>query len=74
MTAKKSLTRPAGLEAARVLALRGHHVTLLERESEPGGQLVLNRFVPGRSDFAALVEYLASAAARAFAVWGYRSA
>jgi 2,4-dienoyl-CoA reductase-like NADH-dependent reductase (Old Yellow Enzyme family)/thioredoxin reductase len=30
---------PAGLEAARVLALRGHRVTLLERERELGGLL-----------------------------------
>ncbi len=28
---------PAGLEAARLLALRGHDVTLCEREREPGG-------------------------------------
>lgn len=30
---------PAGLEAARVLALRGHRVTLLEKEKELGGLL-----------------------------------
>lgn len=53
---------PAGLEAARVLALRGHAVTVLEREPEPGGQLLLNRHIPGRADFAALAEYLAGAA------------
>ena len=28
---------PAGMEAARVLALRGHHVTLLEKEARLGG-------------------------------------
>lgn len=56
---------PAGLEAARVLALRGHTVTVLEREAEPGGQLLLNRHIPGRRDLAALAEYLAGAAARA---------
>jgi NADPH-dependent 2,4-dienoyl-CoA reductase/sulfur reductase-like enzyme len=43
---------PAGLEAARVLALRGHAVTVLERGSEPGGQLRLARLVPGRGDLA----------------------
>ncbi len=32
---------PAGLEAARVLAERGHQVTLLEREAESGGQVRL---------------------------------
>lgn len=56
---------PAGLEAARVLALRGHAVTLLEREPEPGGQLLLNRHIHGREDFAAMAEYLAAAATRA---------
>jgi 2,4-dienoyl-CoA reductase-like NADH-dependent reductase (Old Yellow Enzyme family)/thioredoxin reductase len=56
---------PAGLEAARVLALRGHAVTVLERASEPGGQVLLSRRVPGRADLAGLVTYLAAAAARA---------
>jgi 2-enoate reductase len=31
---------PAGMEAARVSALRGHHVTLYERGSELGGHLI----------------------------------
>jgi len=31
---------PAGLEAARVAALRGHDVTLFEKEKELGGQLI----------------------------------
>ncbi len=62
---------PAGLEAARVLALRGHAVTVLERESEPGGQLLLSRHIPGRSDFAALAGYLAGAAGRAGASMRY---
>lgn len=56
---------PAGLEAARVLALRGHAVTVLERAVEPGGQLLLARLVPGRADLAALPAYLAASAARA---------
>ena len=56
---------PAGLEAARVLALRGHAVTLLERAAQAGGQLLLSRAVPGRADLAALAPYLAGAAARA---------
>ena len=30
---------PAGLEAARVAALRGHEVTLMEKDAEPGGNL-----------------------------------
>jgi len=56
---------PAGLEAARVLALRGHSVTVLERTSEPGGQILLSRLVPGRADLAGLAAYLAGAATRA---------
>lgn len=56
---------PAGLEAARVLALRGHAVTVLERASEPGGQLLLARRVPGREELAGLATYLAGAATRA---------
>ncbi|NMB34889.1 MAG: FAD-dependent oxidoreductase [Firmicutes bacterium] len=31
---------PAGMEAARVAAARGHRVTLLERDNELGGQLI----------------------------------
>src|SRR4029450_10328693 len=30
----------AGLEAARIAAMRGHHVMLVERESEVGGQVL----------------------------------
>jgi 2,4-dienoyl-CoA reductase-like NADH-dependent reductase (Old Yellow Enzyme family)/thioredoxin reductase len=56
---------PAGLEAARVLALRGHAVIVLERGAEPGGQLLLSRAVPGREELAGLATYLAGAAARA---------
>jgi 2,4-dienoyl-CoA reductase-like NADH-dependent reductase (Old Yellow Enzyme family)/thioredoxin reductase len=59
---------PAGLEAARVLALRGHAVSVLERASEPGGQLLLSRLVPGRADLAGLATYLAGAATRAGAL------
>jgi 2,4-dienoyl-CoA reductase-like NADH-dependent reductase (Old Yellow Enzyme family)/thioredoxin reductase len=56
---------PAGLEAARLLAVRGHAVTVLERAAEPGGQLLLSRLVPGRAELAGLAAYLAAAAARA---------
>jgi len=56
---------PAGLEAARVLALRGHAVTILERGAEAGGQVLLSRLVPGRSELAGLIPYLAGAVVRA---------
>jgi len=42
---------PAGLEAARVAALRGHAVTLWEREAEVGGQVNLAARIPARSEF-----------------------
>jgi 2,4-dienoyl-CoA reductase-like NADH-dependent reductase (Old Yellow Enzyme family)/thioredoxin reductase len=56
---------PAGLEAARMAALRGHRVTVFERAAEPGGQLLLARAVPGRQELAALAPYLARAVERA---------
>ncbi len=56
---------PAGLEVARVLALRGHSVVVLEQASEPGGQLLLSRLIPGRAELAGLAVSLADAAGRA---------
>lgn len=56
---------PGGLEVARLLALRGHSVTVFERMAEPGGQLLLSRLVPGRAELAGLAVSLAAAAARA---------
>jgi 2,4-dienoyl-CoA reductase-like NADH-dependent reductase (Old Yellow Enzyme family)/thioredoxin reductase len=41
----------AGLEAARVAALRGHQVSLYERGSELGGQLNIAAKAPMRLDF-----------------------
>lgn len=42
---------PAGLEAARVAGLRGHSVTLLERERELGGMTCLAAKAPRREAF-----------------------
>lgn len=56
---------PAGLEAARILALRGHAVMVFERAAEPGGQVLLSRLVPHREELAGLVTYLAGAVRRA---------
>ncbi len=50
---------PAGLEAARVLALRGHKVTLYEKEKELGGYLKFAAMVPGKSEFGYFIQYLA---------------
>jgi 2,4-dienoyl-CoA reductase-like NADH-dependent reductase (Old Yellow Enzyme family)/thioredoxin reductase len=38
---------PGGMEAARVAALRGHEVTLYDKESSLGGQLPLATFIKG---------------------------
>lgn len=47
----------AGLEAARVAALRGHQVTLYEKDEALGGQLNIASRIPGRLDFAEAVRY-----------------
>ncbi|NPV27163.1 MAG: FAD-dependent oxidoreductase [Firmicutes bacterium] len=49
---------PAGMEAARVAALRGHQVTLWEQANVLGGQLVLAAVPPGRAEFTSLVDFL----------------
>ena len=52
---------PAGLEAARVAAERGHAVTLLEAAREPGGQVRLAaRATPRRADLMGIVDWLAA--------------
>ncbi len=51
---------PAGMEAARVAALRGHQVTLLEKERRTGGLLPLAALVKGTTieDLPLLIRYL----------------
>jgi 2,4-dienoyl-CoA reductase (NADPH2) len=41
---------PAGMKAACTAAERGHQVTLIEKENQLGGQLLLNRKIPGRKE------------------------
>jgi NADPH-dependent 2,4-dienoyl-CoA reductase/sulfur reductase-like enzyme len=48
---------PAGLEAARVAALRGHEVLLYEKEKRLGGQLNLAAMPPGKAEYEKLVAY-----------------
>ena len=48
---------PAGMEAARVLGLRGHRVTLFERGPALGGQLRYAMRVPGKGEFGETLRY-----------------
>jgi len=54
---------PAGLEAARIAAERGHKVDLYEKESYLGGQLVAAAKLPGRGDLQKTLDYLIKQAA-----------
>lgn len=56
---------PAGLEAARVSAARGHEVVLFEAASELGGQLILASKVGWRRDMATIGKWLAVEVAKA---------
>jgi len=49
---------PAGLEAARVAAVRGHKVTLYEKEGKPGGQFNLASIPPLKQELSKLIQYL----------------
>lgn len=49
---------PAGLEAARVSALRGHEVTLFERNAEPGGQIALAQRASWREGLSGITRWL----------------
>ena len=49
---------PAGMEASRVLALRGFRVVLFEQHNKLGGLLNLAAKIPGRGEFAAYISYM----------------
>jgi len=49
---------PAGLEAARVAALRGHAVTVFEATDGLGGQFLYAASLPHRSDLRRLIDHL----------------
>jgi len=51
---------PAGLEAARVAALRGHQVMLFDKGTSLGGQLLVASFPPHKGILAKLANYLAT--------------
>jgi 2,4-dienoyl-CoA reductase (NADPH2) len=52
---------PAGLEACRVLALRGHNVTLFEKQEQIGGQLLHAIQIPGKQEFLNTIRYYKNA-------------
>ncbi len=49
---------PAGLEAARTAALRGHSVVLHEEDAETGGQLRVARRAPHRAEIGDVTDWL----------------
>lgn len=51
---------PAGMEAARVSALRGHAVTLWEKEDRLGGQLIPAGVPDFKDDYRLLIDYLST--------------
>jgi len=48
---------PAGLEAARVAAERGHEVVVFEALPQPGGQIRLTALNPRRRDMMAIIDW-----------------
>ncbi len=51
---------PAGLEAARVSAARGHTVVLFEAADKPGGQILLAAKLQRRREIIGIVDWLAA--------------
>lgn len=51
---------PGGLEAARVAALRGHEVTLWEKEPRLGGKMIPASVPDFKQDIRLLIEYLSN--------------
>ncbi|MEW6663842.1 MAG: mycofactocin system FadH/OYE family oxidoreductase 2 [Thermodesulfobacteriota bacterium] len=51
---------PAGLEAARMAALRKHRVVLFEKCQEPGGQNIVAGKAPGRQEITGVTRWLVS--------------
>ncbi|CUH50796.1 NADH:flavin oxidoreductase [Shimia marina] len=56
---------PAGLEAARIAAERGHDVTVFEAQPDPGGQVRLTAQNPRRREMISIIDWrMAQCAAR----------
>ncbi len=59
---------PAGLEAARVAAERGHQVVVFEAGPEPGGQVLLTARTPRRREMIGIIDWrMAQCAAKGVA-------
>ncbi len=60
LTEKKNVmiigSGPAGLEAARIAKMRGHNVTLFEKDDKIGGLLNIIWIPPGRNEFKRIIE------------------
>lgn len=55
---------PAGMEAARVAARKGHRVVLFERNPTLGGQVNLAAAIPGRAEMDGITRHLSAELAR----------
>jgi N-methyl-L-proline demethylase len=64
---------PAGLEAARVSAERGHKVVLFEAANEPGGQIRIAAELQRRKEIIGIVDWRVAEAERAGAVLRFNS-
>jgi NADPH-dependent 2,4-dienoyl-CoA reductase/sulfur reductase-like enzyme len=69
---------PAGLEAARVAAERGHAVVVFEAAAEPGGQVLLTARTPRRREMIGIIDWrMAQCTARGvdfrFNIWAEAS-
>jgi 2,4-dienoyl-CoA reductase-like NADH-dependent reductase (Old Yellow Enzyme family)/thioredoxin reductase len=64
---------PAGLEAARVSAERGHEVVLFEAANEPGGQIRIASELKRRRELIGIVDWRVAEAERAGAMLRFNS-
>lgn len=49
---------PAGMEAARIAALRGHQVTLWDKQGHLGGEVLLASSIPARQELGGITRFL----------------